>query len=321
MRILVTGATGFVGSHLTRRLAAEGHAVRILRRDRSRLEALGDCPFEEMIGDITDATAVDRAVAGCDVVIHSAALIQYWVRRDAEQSAINVEGTRHVVHAALQHRVQRLIHVSSIAAIGYDPSGGLADETTPYNLGPFRNNYCNTKYAAELVVREGVRQGLDAVIVNPGTIYGPGDRRRLGYIRGLMSPVTTHGGTAVVDVEDVVEGILRAWRHGRTGERYIFIAENISFREIGRQLARLCNRHGPRVAVPTVILHLVAAVSDRWARCTRRPPRLTPSMARMANLQIYFSNAKACRELGLTFRPFADTAARTMAWYHAQCLV
>lgn len=321
MRVLVTGATGFVGSHLVHRLVTEGHAVRILRREGSRLEALGNAPVEEVIGDLTDAAAVDRAVAGCEVVFHSAALIQYWAPRRRELYRINVEGTRHVVTACLRHRITRLIHISSIAAVGYPPTGHLADETTRYNFGPLRNMYCDSKYAAEVLVRDGIARGLDAVIVNPGTIYGPGDRRRLSYIRGLTSRFTTRGGMAVVDVEDVVEGCLRAWMRGRVGERYLLISENLTFHEIGRRFARLLGRSGPQVVLPRSVVRLLAALANGWSRVTGRSPILTPAMARLADVRSFFSNAKARTELGIQFRPFADTAARTIAWYRQQRLL
>lgn len=316
MQVLITGATGFLGSHIMRRCVAEGHTVRILRR-----EGATRAPIEEVIGDLTDPAAVDRAVAGCDVVIHSAALIQYWSRLNALQTAINVGGTRHVVESALRHRVQRLIHVSSIAAIGYREDGTLADEQTTYNFGLIGNNYCDSKYAAEVVVRDGIARGLDAVIVNPGTIYGPGDRRRVNYIRGLIGPVSARGGMAVVDVDDVAFGVLRAWQRGRTGERYILIAENWTFADLGCAIAHLLGRKGPRAIIPGSILRVIAGAIDHWSMITRRSPMLTPAMARLADVRAFFSNAKACRELDLRFRPFHETLARAIAWYRQERLL
>lgn len=313
-RILVTGATGFVGSTLVRRLVQEGHAVRIFRRPSARLEALGGVACEESLGDLTDPAAVQRAVAGCHVVFHAAALIQYWDRYNAIQNQINVEGTRHVAEAAWQHRVQRLIHISSVSAIGYVPDGGLASESTMYNLGPLRLNYADSKYAAEIVVRDAVLRGLDAVIINPGTIYGPGDRRRVHYIRGLAGPCYTSGGMPTVDVEDVVEGAIRAWQRGRTGERYILVGENLSYREVGRIFATCWGRTGPRIWLPGAAVQALAALVRPLMRL--RGPRggLTPAMARVAAIRFYYSNAKARRELGMSFRPFRETAQRTITW-------
>ncbi len=313
-QILITGATGFVGSALARRLAGEGHRIRILRRGDSNLAALAGVAYEECIGDVRDPRAVERAVDGADVVFHSAALIQYWDHRNALQQAINVDGTRHVVEACLQRQVQRLIHVSSVVAIGYAPDGEPIDETAEYNLASFRLNYADTKHAAELVVREGIARGLDAVMINPGSIYGPGDRRRANYIRGLSGLVSSPGGMSVVDVEDVVEGAIRAWQRGTTGERYIFSAANLTFQEIGKLFAKVLHRPGPRVVIPRWAIHVLAALSAPLGRLRPDAWTLTPAMARVAHLRFFYSNAKAQRELGMTFRPVEGTISSTVQW-------
>lgn len=330
MRILITGATGFLGSHLARRLRAEGHAVRILRRADSSLHALEHAgtfeivstknlpsDFDHAIGDITDAASVDRAVAGCEVVFHCAALISYHDHRNAEQVAINVRGTQHVVDACVRHRVRCLIHVSSIAAIGVSPrDGALADETTSFDaLAKLRMNYAETKRAAESVVQRAIReQALHAVIINPGTIYGPGDQRRIAYIRGLTQPVSAAGGIGVVDVDDVVEGAIRAWQRGRCGERYVLVAENWRHLDVGRAFARALGQHGPRCVVPTICVRLAAHAASACAAITQRESILTPTMARAAGATFFFSNAKSRAELGMEYRPFVDTVARTAAW-------
>lgn len=278
------------------------------------MDALCGAPVEEVIGDLTDAAAVDRAVAGCATVFHSAALIQYWDDRNAEQNATNIEGTRHVVAACVRHGVRRLVHVSSVAAVGYAPDGVPVDETCPYNAGPLRNNYAESKRAAEEIVRAAVANGLDAVMVNPGTIYGPGDRRRAAYVRGLVSWVSAPGGMSVVDVDDVVEGMLRAWQRGRSGERYILTAENLPYRAVGRIFAQCLGRRGPFVTLPGWLIRLGAGAIAVVARVFGRRPTLTPVMARAATAYFYYSNTKACRELGMVFRPFPETAQRTVAW-------
>ncbi len=320
-RILITGATGFLGSALARRLVVAGHRVRILRRESSLLAALAGVEYETAIGDLRDAVAVSRAVRGCEIVFHSAALIQYWDHRNALQRAINVEGTRHVVDACLQHGVQRLIHVSSVAAVGYAPNATPIDETAAYNLAPFRLNYADTKHDAELLVRAGIARGLDAVIINPGTIYGPGDRRRAAYIRGLASPFTSSGGMSIVDVDDVVEGAIRAWQRGKTGERYLLTAENILFRDLGRIFAQHLHRTGPRIIVPSSVIRVCAALLTPIGRLRPEAWSLTPAMARVAHLTFFYSSAKAQRELGMVFRPVAETIARTVAWLREQGLV
>ncbi|MBI2343923.1 MAG: NAD-dependent epimerase/dehydratase family protein [Deltaproteobacteria bacterium] len=319
--ILVTGATGFLGAQLVRRLVADGHRVRIFRRERSHLNILQQIAYEEAIGDIADPVAVDRAVAGCRAVFHCAALIAYWEHLNALQTATNVEGTRHVVTASLRHGVARLIHVSSVSAIGLRADGAPADESVLFNLGRLRLNYADTKFAAECVVRDGVARGLDAVIINPGTIYGPGDHRRAYYVRSLASPVTSRGGMAVVDVDDVVEGAIRAWQHGRCGKRYILAAENRTYCEIGKRFAAALQRRGPLWVMPRWLIRVAAAVIAPLGRLFRRPWALTPTMARVAHLRFFFDNTKSCRELGMTYRPFTATAARTIAWMREERLV
>jgi dihydroflavonol-4-reductase len=312
--ILITGATGFVGSVLARRLVADGHVIRILRRATSDLRALGSIPCDEVIGDVTNPEVVDRAVKGCDVVFHSAALIQYWEHRNAEQNRINVEGTRYVVEAALRHGITRLIHVSSISAVGYHPDGSPADEATGYNLGSLRLNYADSKYAAEVVVRDGITRGLDAVIVNPGTIYGPGDMRRAHFIRGLAGPVTSAGGMGVVDVEDVVEGCIQAWHKGQKGQRYILVAQNLAYREVGRLFARFLHRTGPILTLPSWFIRSAARVVAPVGRLLRRHWALTPAMARAAHVRFYYSNEKSRHDLGITYQSFTETVRRTVEW-------
>lgn len=313
-RVLITGATGFLGGALARRLGHEGHVLRILRREDANLAAVAGLTYDEVVGDLRDASAVARAVAGCEVVFHCAALIQYWAHRNAEQHAINVDGTRHVVEACVHNRVRRLVHVSSVAAVGYARAGVPIDETAVYNLKPFHLNYADTKHAAEAVVQDAVQRGLDAVIINPGTIYGPGDRRRAHYVRGLSGFFSSSGGMSVIDVDDVVEGAIRAWQRGRTGERYLLTAENLSYREIGRRFAAHLHRVGPRVVLPAWVVRCLAALAFPFGRLRPTAWSLTPAMARVAHLTFYYSNAKARRELGMSFRSIDDAIFRTIQW-------
>lgn len=292
----------------------DGHRITILRRAQSDLSALGGLSFDEVIGDLTDAAAVDHAVEGCQVVFHAAAVIQYWDDRNAYQNLVNVEGTRHVVQSALRCGVERFVHISSVSAVGYALDGHPVDERCIYNIGALRMNYADSKYAAERVVMDGVEHGLDAVIVNPGTIYGPGDRRRITYIRGLSGPITSSGGMAIVDVEDVVAGAIAAWQRGKTGERYILAGENIPYQRVGRTFAKFLRRPGPRIVMPGWAVRCAARLAAIVGRLIGRRWDLSPTMARAAHIKFYFSNQKAREELGITFRPFADTARRTVEW-------
>jgi dihydroflavonol-4-reductase len=158
--MLVTGATGFVGSHVVRKLLKAGHQVRILRRGQSRTKLIDGLEVETAIGDVTDRESVLAAVQGCDVVFHVAGFVSFWRGNNEIQRRINVDGTRNVVEACLTHKIKRLVHTSSIAAIGFAPEGRLGNEALEYNWWPYRINYCDTKHLAEEEVRQGIAERL-----------------------------------------------------------------------------------------------------------------------------------------------------------------
>jgi dihydroflavonol-4-reductase len=318
MRILVTGATGFIGARLLARLAVECDQLRILRRAASDTEPIKNIKYEEVVGDITNAGDVMCAVEGCDYVFHAAASVSYWDKLRTQQYDINVNGTKNVVAACLAHKVKRLIYTSSIVAIGMNKAG-LADETTEYNLTPFNISYCDTKMLAEQEVQKGVAKGLDAVILNPGAVFGPGDTRRYrGQLYG--GRVWTHkfyvgGGIATVDVDDVVDGHIRAWRHGKKGERYILANENLTFKEISSVIAKKMGWPVPGIRLPTWFIYGLAYLALFISKLTGAKPFATVPMAKFTRLNLFYSNKKAREELGVVFRPFAETNERAIEWY------
>ncbi len=319
MKILVTGATGFVGSHLVKELLARGHSVRILRRTTSPLRMIEGLPVETIIGDVTERDSVQQAVKGCQVVFHVAGHISFWSGNNALQTKINVQGTRHVVEAALAAgTVERLIHTSSIAAIGIPD--GIGDETLAYNWWPHHINYCNSKYLAEQEVQRGVKLGLNAVIVNPATIFGPGDLNlNAGAIVLQMKkgriPFFIPGGCCTCDVADVVAGHIGAWEKGRTGERYILGGENLTWKEIMLQVAEVIGVKPPQRKIPTRLFSLMGHGSDIISHFTKKEPTLSRESTLMAQFLYYFSSEKAKRELGYRFIPFRESAKRTHDWY------
>jgi dihydroflavonol-4-reductase len=319
MKILVTGATGFLGHHLTKRLVKEGYLVRILKEKNASLDLLSNLKLEIVEGDIRDIETVKKAVKGCDIVFHLAGLVSYWDKLNALQYEVNVIGTENIVEACLQEKVKRLIHVSSTAAVGKESGKKLADENTTYNLWDLNVNYCDTKYLGELRVKRGIEKGLDAVIVCPGAMYGPGDIRRIKsdliFSRGLSSCFYTKGGVGVVDVEDVVNGLILAWKKGKKGERYILVAENLSFYEIRKEIAKALGKSPPKIYLP-YFLFLIGAYFSNWlATFFGKKPKLTPAMARLSKNYLYFSSEKAKKELGINFRPFKESVKRAVKWY------
>lgn len=316
---LVTGATGLVGAALVRQLVAAGEAVRILRRPASPLDLLGPAAerVEHALGDVTDPESVDRAVQGVARVYHAAALIDFGGPRARRRlSAVNVAGTAHVVDAARAAGVERLVHVSSIAALGRpDAPGGTIDETAEWRPSRANTAYAESKRAAELEVQRAVAEGLDAVLVNPALIFGlgrPGDgtMRLVARVRRGAVPVVPAGGTCVVDAEDVAAGMRAAMARGGTGERYVLGGENLPWREVVAVLARAFGQAPPRRVVGGRALRAGAVLAEAAARLTRTRPTLTREQARAASETYRYSNRKAVEELGATFRPFRETAAR-----------
>lgn len=319
MLILVTGATGFVGATLTRQLVAEGHAVRILRRATSTLDLLGEAAsaVEHAIGDVTDPLSLPPAFEGVTHVYDTAGYIGFGGRSERERLyRVNVEGTAHVVDAALRAGVERLVHTSSMAALGRPEQPDVViDETAEWHRSRYNTDYAFSKYLGELEVYRAVAEGLDAVIVNPALIFGagrPGENTRViaEKVRDERLPAAPSGGTNVVDVLDVADGHRRAMQHGRTGERYFLGGENLSWRTILDTLAAAFGVTPPRRTLPPTPALLLATLSEATAFVTRSRPLLTRATARMTSRVFRYDHSKAVRELGCRFRPFTDTAAR-----------
>jgi dihydroflavonol-4-reductase len=323
MKALVTGATGFVGSNVAAALAARGDQVRVLRRSTSRLDALAGLPVEYVTGDILEPDTLPTAMQGCDAIFHVAAMSQYW-RSDRETLyRVNVDGTRHVMQAALAAGVRRVVHTSSVAALGVPPRGVLADEAQvfPPELSWFA--YGHSKYLAELEVQRAVAQGLPAVIVNPAIVLGPRD---LNFVSGSLIRasvkgqlrVVPPGGSNLVHVADVVAGHLAAAERGQVGERYILGGENLSHWAAAMAIAEVTGGARPRLILPRWALPPIAGLVDAFNALSRRPPLVTGYQIRLGGEDIFVNSGKAIRELELPQTPFRQAAADAYAWYRAQ---
>ena len=319
MKILVTGATGMVGSVLTRQLVAHDADVRIFRRPTSQLDLLGEVAerVEHATGDVTNPESVYRAVDGVDQVYHAAAVLGFGAGARRETlHRVNVGGTANVVNAALDAGVRRLVHTSSMAAFGRpDDTRRVLDETSDWRAATDPSDYARSKYNAELEIHRGIAEGLDAVIVNPALIFGVGragenTRRIVDTVRNGWMPGVPPGGTNVVDVEDVAEGHRRAMAHGTAGERYFLGSENLTWRQIVDAIAAAFDVEPPRRELPAWLLRGTAAVTEAWATITRTAPFLTRDAAEAACRFHRYSNRKARTELDCSFRPFAETARR-----------
>lgn len=322
MRVLVTGATGFLGSNLAAALSAEGYHVRILRRAASNLMAIADLDLEHVIGDLRDPEAVRSAVRGCDIVFHTAALVSYWKLQRPEMYDINIGGTLNVVRACLREDVGKLVHTSSVAAVGFRSDGSPADETTPFNWGPYDVGYRISKFRAEQEVLKGVQAGLPAVIVNPSVILGERDIHFNGgqIVRDVYRKRIFYyidGGISVVYVGDVVRGHLAAARQGRVGERYLLTGENLTHKEILEITAEVVGGWKPLFKMPFWGAQTIAAVSETVANAIRTKPWIGKELVAGLNLTCWFSCEKAIRELGYSVTPFRTAVERTFAWYRA----
>ena len=318
---LVTGATGFLGSTLARQLVAAGEPVRILRRPTSQLDLLGGAAsrVEHALGDVTDPESVADAMAGIQRVYHVAAAVAFGRRARQRLWAVNVRGTDHVVNAALDAGVARLVHTSSIAALGRpERAGGTIDESAVWTASRSNTAYAVSKHEAELSVRRGIAEGLDAVIVNPALIFGPGrpGENTMELAERLAAgrlPLAPPGGTAVVDVADVAAGLRAAMDRGATRERYVLAADNLPWTEILAHLADALGVRPPRRTAPPRLLRWAGALAEAGAALTRSEPGLTRETARTATETHRYANRKAVDDLGLTFRPFSETAERVAA--------
>lgn len=318
--VLVTGGTGFIGSNLVAALVNEGCHVRILRRATSDRRALGSLEVEECVGDIRDRSSLVRAIKGCDMVFHTAAMVSYWRKKRSEMMEINVVGMKNVVESCLDLGIEKLVHTSSIAAIGFEPEGKLADESTSFNWEPYDVGYRISKYRGEQEVMKGVRLGLQAVMVNPSVVIGPRDIHFHGgqLIRDVFKKrlfYSASGGMNVVDVDDVVRGHISAARRGRIGERYILGGENLTHHQIVSITSEVVGGLGVWLRLPTWVVQALAAGAETVANLTNTRPWLTRELVAGLDLTVWFSHDKARRELNYHPNSFREAVQKAFDWY------
>jgi len=320
---LVTGATGFVGSAVARALLETGRDVRVLARPSGDRRNLADLSVEIAEGSLEDASSLVRAVAGCRYLFHVAADYRLWVPDPAPMYRANVEGTRVLMRVALDAGVERVVYTSSVATLGL-VAVGSADEETPSSLEDMIGPYKRSKFQAEEVVRDLVeRRGLPAVIVNPSTPVGPRDRKPTPTGRLILEAARGHmpgyvdTGLNIAHVEDVAVGHLAAAETGRVGERYILGSEDMSLAQILAEVGQVAGTRPPRMRVPYSVAYPAAIGAELVARLTGREPFITRDGVRMARKKMYFSSAKAVRELGYAPRPARDAIADAIGWFRA----
>lgn len=325
MKALVTGSTGFLGSHLVEGLTQAGHQVRALFRNTSRLDALQGLDYQAAIGDLLDPASLQAALAGVEWVFHPAAVADYWKKGQDVLYRVNVEGTRNVLDAALQAGVKRVVFTSSAGALGLgcacqDPQTRI-DESYLFDLPPKHFPYGHSKHLAQGIVAEYVAQGLDVVTVNPVIILGPRD---LNFISGSLIkevyrrrvPFIPPGGNAYVDVTDVVSGQIAAAERGRAGERYILGAVNLRHQEAMWTVAEVVGVRLRRPRLPRWALRPLAGAVDAFNAVWPGTPPVDGNQIRLSGCYLYFDWNKAERELGWrACVSFAQMVRRTFEWY------
>ncbi len=321
---LLTGATGFVGSAVARVLAARGHRLRLLARPTSDRRNLAGVDAELALGDLTDAASLTRATAGCRYVMHVAADYRFWVPDPDAMLRANVDGTLAVMRAAQAAGVERIVYCSSVAALGWAANGVPADETTSTNEADFIGTYKRSKYLAERVVLDLVRQeNLPAVVVNPAAPVGPRDIKPTPtgkMIRDAAAgrvPAYIDTGLNVVHVDDVAEGHALALERGRIGERYVLGGENLLLKDLLALVANVAGRKPPTIELPEAVVWPAAWVMEMLARLTGIPPMMTRDHIKMARHKMFYSSAKAMGELGYAPRPARTAIEDAVAWFRA----
>jgi dihydroflavonol-4-reductase len=320
---VVTGASGFVGYHVAKVLCARGERVRVLLRKTSRREHLAGLALEIVEGDLGDLASLKSAFAGASRLYHVAAAYTFGARDPARIYADNVEGTRNVLQAAADARVERIVYTSTVGALATSRKDSVSDETTPVSKSDMISHYKVSKFMAQQVAEEFAARGLDVVIVNPSAPVGPEDAKPtptgkmiVDFLKGKM-PAYVDTGLNLIAVEDVAEGHRLAATKGKRGEKYILGNRNMHLREILEMLARVSGRKAPRLRVPHALAYAAAACSEAKARITGGVPDVPMESVRLAQHFMYFDASKAVRELGLPQTSVEDALSRAVHWFRA----
>jgi len=324
MLVFLTGATGFVGSHVARSLAAQGADLRLLVRPASDLRNIQELQAERVIGDLRDTASLKKAVAGCDVIFHVPADYRLWVRDPEQMYRSNVEGTRAILEAARENKVRRVVYTSSVATMGFQSNGHLADEDSPVSLANMIGPYKRSKFMAEEIAVEAGRSGMDVVVVNPTTPVGERDIKPTPTGRIVVDflkkkfPAYVDTGLNLVDVAECARGHVAALEKGKSGERYILGGENLTLKQILDKLAVITGLPSPSIKVPHVVALATGVVDQVFTGYIRnREPRATIDAVRMGRKKMFVSSSKAERHLGWKIVPVDGALRLAVEWFQA----
>lgn len=307
MKSLVTGANGFLGAWLCKRLLAEGHEVTALVRKNSDLSELNDLKINYAFGDVTHLSSLDEAFKNKNHIYHLAGMVAYKASDRPMMNKINVEGTQNVIQACQSQHVEQLLHLSSVVAIGASFKPVVLNENSKYEISKLNLGYFETKHLAEKIVMTAANEKkINAICVNPGTVYGPADAKKnsrkmqIKVAKGIL-PFYTGGGVNVVAVDDVIDGIINAVKFGKNGERYILGGENLTIKNVFEIIADCAGVARPQIKIPTSLLHVLGYIGDATG------VGLSQENAYTASMYHWFDSTKAQNEL--QFKPSSSKAA------------
>jgi dihydroflavonol-4-reductase len=324
MQAFVTGATGFLGSHVARVLCEQGARLRLLVRATSNLKNLQGLNADTVAGDLRDPVSLEKAMAGCDTVFHVAADYRLWVRDPQQMYRSNVEGTRALLEAARKNGVRRTVYTSSVATIGFNSHGHNADEDSPVSLADMIGHYKRSKFMAEQVALQAGRSDMHVVTVNPTTPVGEGDvkptptgRIVLDFLKRKF-PAYVETGLNLVDVRECACGHIAALEKGRSGERYILGSENLTLKQILDKLGKITGLPSPKVKLPYIFAFATGLIDETiTGRMLNKEPRATVDAVRMGKKMMFATSAKAEHELGWKVVPVDDALSRAVQWFRA----
>jgi dihydroflavonol-4-reductase len=324
MKAFVTGATGFLGSHVARVLGEQGADLRLLVRSTSNLRNLEGIKAETATGDLRDSSSLEKGMSGCDTVFHVAADYRLWVRDPAEMYRSNVDGTKAILDAARKNGVRRMVYTSSVATVGFTGNGHPADEDSPVSLAAMIGPYKRSKFMAEQLAMEAGGSGMQVVVVNPTTPVGEQDVKPTPTGRIVVDflkrrfPAYVETGLNLVDVRECAVGHVVALEKGRPGERYILGGENLTLKQILDKLGEISGLPSPKVKLPYVFAFATGIVDEAiTGRLLHREPRATVDSVRMGKKKMFASCAKAERELGWKIVPVEGALRRAVEWFQA----
>ncbi|HTU42290.1 MAG TPA: hopanoid-associated sugar epimerase [Candidatus Aquilonibacter sp.] len=324
MPIFLTGATGFLGSHVARVLAEQGADLRLLVRRTSNLKNLEGLKAETVTGDLRDPASLEKAMSGCDVAFHVAADYRLWLRDPNEMYRSNVEGTRAILEVARKNGVKSVIYTSTVGTIGFTGNGQPADEDSPVLLADMIGHYKRSKFMAEQIALEAGRSGMRVVTVNPTTPIGEQDIKPTPTGRIVVDflkkkfPAYVETGLNLVDVRECARGHVAALERGKSGERYILGGENLTLKQILDKLGDITGLPSPKVKLPYFVAYLAGAVDETvFGRILGREPRATVETVRMGKKKMWAASNKAERELGWKIVPADDALRRAVEWFRA----